>query len=111
MSDFTLWLEFEHANFGASDMRNEFCNITVTLPDGRFYGINVWTFRFLTTAIQLDIAEDKPLAGLYLKPPDLFVKELTRECITATIADLLRTGPLEQALNPSTGPYFPEEES
>jgi len=31
----------------------------------------------------------------------LFVKELTRECVEATIADLLRIGHLEDVLNPS----------
>lgn len=90
-------------------MQNEFCNVTVTLPDGRYYGINVWTFQFLATAIQQDIEEGKPLAGLYIKPPDLFVKELTRECIVTSLTNLLLIGPLEQALNPSIGPHSPQQ--
>ncbi|WP_426491916.1 hypothetical protein [Hymenobacter sp. 102] len=115
MQAFTLWLEFEHVDYsikwapdtetfvtgGDWEKANEACNIHVTLPDGRQYGINVWTYQFLQTVIQLDIAQGENLGGLYQRPPDLFVRELTRQCIEATIADLLTIGPLEQVLNPS----------
>lgn len=114
MNSFTLWLEFEHVDFASIldpetgqivsadwNKKNNFCNIAVTLSDGRRYGINVWTFDYLTTSIQCDAARGKNLNGLYQIPPDLFVHELTRECIEATISDLLRCGNLEQLLNPS----------
>lgn len=68
MTDFTLWLEFEAVDFTSSidfrtgqtisvdwNKRNAFCNIAVTLPDGRHYGINVWTFDFLVTSVRQDI--------------------------------------------------------
>lgn len=71
------------------------------MADGRHYGINVWTYQFLETAIAQDLKENSNLDGLYVTPPDLFVKELTRECIQATIADLLTKGDLEKVLNPS----------
>ena len=55
-------------------------------------------------SIEIAIAQDKEdnsnLNGMYIKPPDLFVKELTRDCIHRTIVDLLKQGNLEDVLNP-----------
>lgn len=115
MQNFTLWLEFEHVDYstkvvpetenfitgGEWDRENEFCNVGVDLPDGRHYGINVWTFAFLATVVALGTRSGRNLHGTYQQPPDLFVKELTRECIEATIADLLKDGNLEDMLNPT----------
>lgn len=115
MQDFTLWLEFEHVDYSSKwdpdseafitgvdwDRKNEFCNVGVDLPDGRHYGINVWTYSFLATVVASDIENKEHLNGTYQIPPDLFVKELTRECIQATIADLLKQGDLEVVLNPT----------
>jgi hypothetical protein len=113
MNDFTLWLEFEEVHFSSSqdfgasqtetpdwDNKNNFCNIHATLADGRRYGINVWTFDFLATIVGHDKESGDNLGGIYQVPPDLFVRELTRECIEATIADLLKRGNLENVLNP-----------
>jgi hypothetical protein len=97
--DFRLWLEFEQVP--GFDVQNDFCNIHVYLPDGREYGINVWTYEFFQTSIKNDKESGENLNGLYLTPPDLFVKELTRDCIEKTIADLLAKGDLDQLLNPS----------
>lgn len=58
MQEFTLWLEFEHVDYstkwdeqtetfvtgGDWDKENEACNVHIALPDGRQYGINVWTY-------------------------------------------------------------------
>lgn len=99
--DFTLWLEFEEVDPGNWDLENEFCNIAVTLLDGRRYGINVWTYQYFQTAIDMDQQNGNNLNGLYLTPPDLFVKELTRACIEKTICDLLTVDDLEIMLNPS----------
>lgn len=101
MTEFKLWLEFEEVDPTSWDIKNDFANIQVDLPDGRHYGINVWTFQFLATAIAQDINKNSNLKGLYVLPPDLFVAELTRECIHATITDLLKIGNLEEVLNPS----------
>ncbi|RYU90795.1 hypothetical protein EWM62_09130 [Mucilaginibacter terrigena] len=101
MTEFKLWLEFEVVEPGNWDIENEFCNIQVELPDGRKYGINVWTFNFLKTANSLNKLEGDNLNGLYITPPDLFVKELTRDCIGKVIEDLLKKGDLEHVLNPS----------
>lgn len=102
MKDFELWLEFEAVDPGNWDIENEFCNILVTMKDGRAYGINVWTYDFLKTAIEYDKTNENNLDGLYQIPPDLFVKELTRDCIEKTIQDLLAIdNNLEKVLNPS----------
>jgi len=100
-SPFKLWLEFEEVDPGNWDIENEFTNVIVDFPDGRHYGINVWTFKFLETAIKHDEQENDNKECLYMIPPDLFVKELTRECIHQTITDLLKRGSLEKMLNPS----------
>lgn len=99
--DFKLWLEFEDVDFSNSDMENEFCNIHVYLPDGRHYGINVWTYKFLNTVVLENRETKENLNGLYLIPPDLFVKELTRDCIEKVIADILKRGDIENILNPT----------
>jgi hypothetical protein len=101
MREFKLWLEFEEVDKDNWDKENGFCNIHVDLADGRHYGINVWTYKFLQTAIQDDIDKQDNLSGLYLIPPDIFVRELTRDCIHKTISDLLRKGDLEKILNPT----------
>jgi hypothetical protein len=115
MQDFTLWLEFEHVDYSSAwdqetetfitgvawDRENEFCNVGVDLPDGRHYGINVWTYAFLATVVALNVESGENLQGTYQNPPDLFVKALTRECLEATIADLLQQGNLEDILNPT----------
>lgn len=47
--DFELWLETElgDPNQPANSPTENFCNINVTLPDGRRYALNIWTFDFL----------------------------------------------------------------
>lgn len=101
MKEFKLWLEFEAVDPGNWDIENEFANILVELPDGKEYGINVWTYRFLECAVKLDQESGDRLHGIYQIPPDLFVRELTRECIERTISDLLKHGDLDKVLNPS----------
>ena len=101
MPDFALWLEFEEVNPGKWDVENDFANVIVDLLDGRHYGINVWTYKFFETAIKQDQISGDNLSGLYQTPPDLFVKELTRDCIQKSINDLLKNGNLEDLLNPS----------
>jgi hypothetical protein len=98
MENFTLWLEFEHVE--GLDPENDFCNIHVDLPDGRHYEMNVWTYKFLETTIDTAKTSGGNLKGLYVTPPDLLVKELTRDCIERTIADLIKQGDLENMLNP-----------
>ncbi|WP_299136818.1 hypothetical protein [uncultured Tenacibaculum sp.] len=97
---FKLWLEFEESS-PWDNIENDFANIEVNTLDGRKYGINVWTFKFLESAIKLDEESGENLNGLYLRPPDLFVKELSRDCVEKSIADLLEKGNLEDSLNHS----------
>ena len=101
MSEFKLWLEFEEVDPEYWNIENEFANIHVDFEDRRHYGINVWTFNFLATSIEHDKENEENLSGLYQIPPDLFVKELTRDCIEKTICSLLEKGKLEDVLNPT----------
>jgi len=108
---FKLWLEFEET-FPWDDVENDFANIGVNMLDGRRYAMNVWTFKFLKTSVNYCKDEKYNLNGLYQIPPDIFVKELTRDCIEQTIIDLLEQGNLEELLNHSVfnleflEPYF-----
>ncbi|MCR9155494.1 MAG: hypothetical protein NXI09_15425 [Bacteroidetes bacterium] len=108
MKEFKLWLEFEEVEPGNWDIHNESANIKVDLPEGRQYGINVWTYQFFETAIKTDQENAKNLSGTYQIPPDLFIKEMTRNCIENTIQDLLRTSDLENVLNPSIKIEIPD---
>ncbi|MNG35176.1 hypothetical protein D3C84_1218470 [compost metagenome] len=63
--------------------------------------MNVWTYEFLKTTVENDKTNGDNLHGLYVIPPDLFVKELTRGCIEKTIEDLLKIDNLEVVLNSS----------
>ena len=94
---FSLWLEFEETS-GWEDLTDDCANISVRLVDGRSYHLNVWTFKFFQSAFQYEGQQQDQ----YLIPPDLFVKELTRECIEKTMVDLLKEGnDLRNTLNPS----------
>ena len=94
---FKLWLEFEISS-PWNDIENDFANIGVDTLDGRSYGINVWTFKFLETAQKEELKEGN---NCFIIPPDLFVKELSRNCIEETIKQLLNEGNLEDVLNKS----------
>jgi hypothetical protein len=103
---FKLWLEYNpfdvaEPDLSDWDMENEFCNIGVDLLDGRYYGINVWTYKYVETAIAQDSISGENPGGNYITPPDLLVKDLTKECIEGAITDLLNKGDLEHLLNPS----------
>ncbi|WP_035649115.1 hypothetical protein [Flavobacterium sp. ASV13] len=99
MKNFKLWLEFEEVDPDNWNVNNDFCNIHVELNDGRKYGLNIWTYNFLKTAADYNVVSGENLKGLYIIPPDLFVQELTRDCIEKTIDDLLKNGNLEEVLN------------
>jgi len=99
--DFTLWLEFEEVDLKSWDKDNDFANIRIELNDGRAYGLNVWTFQFIETC-RAELQESgENLGGIFMKPPDLLVQELTRDCIEKTVEQLLKEGNLEDTLNPS----------
>jgi hypothetical protein len=85
--DFTLWLEFELWEDPPDDA--DFANVKITLVDGRVYAANVWTYDYITHARDEDTRTGDNLGGLYLLPPDLFVRRLTRDDLTRTIEQLL----------------------
>jgi hypothetical protein len=107
--DFELWLEFEIGESNQIDNRptENFGNINVTLPDGRRYALNIWTFDFLPFARYdwpYEIIEGQEPAK-YVLPPDLFVERLDRMTIETVITELLAT----DSMNPNW--LFPPDES
>ena len=83
--DFELWLEFEHVD----PVPTDFANIHVKTSD-REYALNVWTYEFLAAAWSEAFEESGPHRA-YVVPPDLIVRELTRDHIGAVVDDLLTT--------------------
>lgn len=95
--NFTLWTEFENTG-NWEDLTDDFANIEVNVLDGRRYGISICTFKNFQTNTTLESAEKEVL---YQIPSDLYVKELTRNCIEQTISELLQEGDLADVLNES----------
>ncbi len=97
---FDLWLETEIGeplDQQANRPQQNFCNINVTLGDGRKYALNVWTFDFLPLARfpwpYVSNSDNNP--ANYVLPPDLFVASLTREVITDVISQLIASGEMK----------------
>lgn len=94
MSKFELWLEVETGeplDQEANRPTENFCNVSVTLEDGRRYALNVWTFDFLPLARLEYPYESKTDAthSLYVLPPDLFVERLDRRTIEKVISEMI----------------------
>ena len=93
---FELWLETETGEPKdqlANRSHENFCNVGVTLADGRRYALNVWTFDFLPLARfpWPHDANDDAKAADYVLPPDIFVERLDRDVIHRVITELLAT--------------------
>jgi len=88
---FELWLEFEHWKPNPDDDVTDDCfNMQVTLPDGRRYALNVWTFKFLQRARYLGFHEEGVDAPEeYMVAPDLFVKRLDRGLLERVVLRML----------------------
>jgi len=90
---FDLWLEFEAVDglqaVPEFDHNDDFFNMTISLPDGRTYALNVWTYQFLERARRQAQESGEELGGAYLLPPDLFVEKLDRQLLEAIVSDLL----------------------
>jgi hypothetical protein len=111
--DFTLWLEFEEVDLRPWDATSDFCNMQVTLVDGRRYAFNVWTYSYFERARNETHESAEELHGAYIMPPDLFVDALTRTRLEEVIAQLIKTGQLPAHLqifdndSPHSASYHP----
>lgn len=93
---FDLWLEFEHTTPNG-DPTDDFANIAVTLPDGRRYAMNVWTFRFLHRArFPWPYEETSGIPAEYVLPPDLFVERLDRPTLERVIGQMVANDELDE---------------
>lgn len=87
---FDLWLEFEHwVPQEGDNSEDDFFNVQVTLPGGRKYALNVWTFKYLSRAVRECGSTGEHLGGSYLPAPDLFVERLDRKLLEDIVADLI----------------------
>ena len=108
--DARIWIEAEHL---AEDV-DDFCNVVVYLPTGERYALNVWTFDFFTVArAQGEFRASPAVKHLYMRPPDLFVQDLTRPTLERVIVDVLERGALSpanrmpaDAPDPEGAPHF-----
>lgn len=91
---FELWLETEIGDpidQPANRPDRNFCNIKITLDNGRQYALNVWTFDFVPLArIQYPYDhESSTKLEKYLFPPDLLVERLDRETLEEIVKTML----------------------
>ena len=94
---FDLWLEFEHWQPEPNDDSTEdFFNMLVTLPDGRRYALNVWTYKFIQKArYPWPYVEAVGEPEEYLLPPDLFVERLDRNLMERVVRQMLVKGEMK----------------
>jgi hypothetical protein len=84
--NFSLWIETEHV----AEPITDFCNVIVSFPDGARWALNVWTFDFFSTArTHPELAASPEVSDVYMFPPDLFVKDLSRSTIEEVIGDIV----------------------
>ncbi len=88
-----MWLEFELWQ-NAYDPEDSSFNMAITLLDGRYYALNVWTYQFLPHAVADNQLSDPAIGGKYLLPPDLFVARLDRSLLEAVVAHLIQSDQL-----------------
>jgi hypothetical protein len=95
---FDLWLEFEHTTPTPNDdPTDDFANVAVTLPDGRRYAMNVWTFRFLHRArFPWPYERTDGVPAEYVLPPDLFVERLDRPTLERVVGEMIAKGELDE---------------
>jgi hypothetical protein len=94
---FDLWLEFEHwMQEEGADPEDDIFNMRITLPSGKKYALNVWTYKAIWRAVNEWRETGECLQGSYLLPPDLFVHRLDRDLLEKVIADLLANDGLKK---------------
>jgi hypothetical protein len=94
---FDLWLEFEHwLPQEGDDPEDDIFNMQITLPGGKKYALNVWTYKAIWRALKECRETGDCLQGSYLLPPDLFVYRLDRELLEKIVADLIAHGGLKK---------------
>jgi hypothetical protein len=90
MADFELWLEFEQWTVkDGDDLEDECSNAEVVLADGQRFSLNVWTYKYLMTAVEDARLTNDHLGGSYLLPPDLLVQRLDRSLLEAVVSDMI----------------------
>ena len=94
---FDLWLEFEHWRpRKGDDPEDDFFTMQMTLPGGKTYALKVWTFKYLSRAVQECRSTGEHLGGSYLPAPDLLVERLDRKLLEDVVADLIAVGGLSR---------------
>ncbi len=92
-NEFELWLETETGeplDQPANRSNQNFCNALVTLPDGRKFALNIWTFDFLPLArLEWPYEESDSAPAPYLLAPDLFVESLDRKTVEGCIREMI----------------------
>ena len=93
---YRLWLEFEMWDFEYDevDPERDFFNMTLSLPDGREYAFNVWTYGVFESLVEDARETGEYLNGLYMEPPDLFIQSMARESCERAVEDMIKQGTL-----------------
>ena len=95
-STFELWLEFELWTDGVKNPYDDFFNMTITLGNGSKYALNVWTYKYLTTAKAEARHNGEHVGGIYMPAPDVFVEKLDRNLLEVMVNDMIENNQLNE---------------
>ena len=94
---FKLWLEFKIWEPKADDdIENDFFNMQIELDTGETYALNVWTFKYLQTALEEQKQERGVLGTKYMVTPDLLVEKMDRDLLIEIVNDLIINNELKE---------------
>lgn len=94
--------DFEIRIIGEQEWNPEDANVDVEvrLSSGTLLGATFFTIKNIRTLFARNKASGECAGGVYLWAVDMIiVKSLSRETIRETVADLIRTGEIEQAMS------------
>ena len=84
---YSIWLEFEAYAEPTVEEPDGYCNMEVFYEDGTQQGYVVWTTDYFRENVP-NLLGDAASQG-FATPPDLIVRQITREHITEVLKQLL----------------------
>jgi len=98
----SIWIEFEEW-LDNQDKEEECFNISVSVNSKEKYALNAWPYNFTKSILDDDSLDlrDGPVDERHyygFSAPDIFVREMTRECVENTIHHMIDSGEIESFL-------------
>ena len=99
MKDVSIWIEFEEWVDAPSNVEEAF-NVSVSVEGTAKYAMNAWPYGFTIAVLSGDETDDScdDESAVYdgFAAPDIFVREMSRECVENVINQLIRSGDIEK---------------